>query len=84
MSTPFNRRNLDGNRHRVRVPRHDQPAAPGDPGRSFLIEDHVPDDARWFLGALVVEPRYCPDIVAALIADGLAVTIGDHRVTVVP
>ncbi len=57
---------------------------PVTPDARSWIEDNIPDDAQWFLGALAVEPRYCPDIVAAMIADGLAVTIGDHRVTDVP
>lgn len=37
------------------------------------IEQHIPDDAQSFGGAIVVEHRYIADIVAGAIDDGLEV-----------
>ena len=48
--------------------------------RSWIAEN-IPDEAQWFGEALAVEPRYCPDIVAGMIDDGLAVHIGEGLVT---
>ncbi len=36
------------------------------------IDDHIAD-AHWFGGALVIEPRYVPDIAGGVAADGLEV-----------
>jgi hypothetical protein len=33
------------------------------------LERHTPDDATWFGGALVVEPRYLADLIDGLAAD---------------
>jgi hypothetical protein len=38
------------------------------------LERHVADDAQWFGGALVVEPRYVTDIVEGAREAGLEVT----------
>jgi hypothetical protein len=51
------------------------------PEAKSWIDENIPDDARWFDSALAVEPRYCPDIVAGMIEDGLAVYIGEDLVT---
>ncbi len=37
------------------------------------VDDNVTEDAQFFGGALVVEPRYARDLIDGLIADGLAV-----------
>lgn len=39
---------------------------------SDWIDEHIPDDALWFAGALVVEPRYVDDIIEGMSADGLS------------
>lgn len=41
-------------------------------GRTWIAE-HIPSDAQWWSGAVVVEPRYIGAIVDGAIADGLAV-----------
>jgi hypothetical protein len=41
-------------------------------GRAWIAE-HIPSDAQWWSGAVVVEPRYIGAIVDGAIADGLAV-----------
>ena len=46
------------------------PASPT--GEQWLCE-HTAKDATWWGRALVVEPRYLPDIVAGARADGLDV-----------
>ena len=51
------------------------------PKAKSWIDEHIPDEAQWFGAALAVEPRYCPDIVAGMIDDGLAVHIGEGLVT---
>ena len=51
------------------------------PKATSWIDENIPDDAQWFGTALAVEPRYCPDIVAGMIDDGLAVHIGEGLVT---
>ena len=38
------------------------------------IAEHVADDAMRYADALVVEPRYAPDLAAGMLADGLRVT----------
>ncbi len=43
-----------------------------DLGRGW-IADHIPDEATWWCGAVVVEPRYIGDIVAGAAGDGLQV-----------
>jgi hypothetical protein len=40
------------------------------------LEAHVGDEAQWFAGALVVEPRYIVDLSEQLWADGFTVTEG--------
>jgi hypothetical protein len=37
------------------------------------VDEHLPDDATWFCGAIVVEHRFIGDIVRGAIADGLVV-----------
>jgi hypothetical protein len=37
------------------------------------LRDHVAEDAQWWAGALVVEPRYVEDIVNGAREDGLEV-----------
>ena len=43
------------------------------PAANQWVEDNVSEDAQFFGGALVVEPRYARDLIDGLIADGLAV-----------
>ena len=38
-----------------------------------LVDDHLPEDATWFCGAVVVEDCYIGPIVGATIRDGLIV-----------
>jgi hypothetical protein len=35
------------------------------------IDEHIPEDAQWFGGALVVEPRYVEDIAHGMMEYGL-------------
>ena len=37
------------------------------------VEDHLPDDAMWFEGAVVAEHRHIGPIIGGAIADGLVV-----------
>jgi hypothetical protein len=37
------------------------------------LSDHVAEDALWWAGALVVEPRYVEAIVEGAVGDGLEV-----------
>ena len=37
------------------------------------VEDHLPDDATWFGGAVVVEHRHIGPIIGGAIGDGLVV-----------
>jgi hypothetical protein len=37
------------------------------------VENHLPDDATWFGGAVVVEHRYIGPIIGGAIGDGLLV-----------
>ncbi len=39
--------------------------------RSWL-EEHTDEEAQWFGGALIVEPRYVAPLVSALIEEGYA------------
>jgi hypothetical protein len=41
-------------------------------GRDW-VETHIPDDAQYWGGSLVIESRYVTDIVQGMIADGLVV-----------
>jgi hypothetical protein len=34
------------------------------------VDDHLPDDATWFCGAVVVEHRYIGPIIGGAIGDG--------------
>ena len=54
---------------------------PLSPEARSWIDANIPDEAQWFGTALAVEPRCCPDIVAGMIDDGLAVHIGEGLVT---
>ena len=54
---------------------------PLSPQATSWIDENIADEAQWFGGALAVEPRYCPNIVAGMIDDGLAVYIGEDLVT---
>ncbi len=40
---------------------------------SAWVKDHLPDDATWFGGAVVVEHRYIGPIIGGAIGDGLVV-----------
>ena len=53
---------------------------PLSPQAASWIDENIADEAQWFGTALAVEPRYCPDIVAGMIDDGLAVYIGENLV----
>jgi len=37
------------------------------------VDEHIPEDAAWFGGAVAVEHRYIRDIVVVAVADGLRV-----------
>jgi hypothetical protein len=39
------------------------------------LEDRVDDEAMWFAGGLVVEPRYVSDLVEALSDEGFSVSL---------
>ncbi len=43
------------------------------PAASQWVDENVSDDAQFFGGALVVEPRYARDLIDGIIAAGLAV-----------
>ena len=43
------------------------------PAANQWVENNVSEDAQFFGGALVVEPRYANDLFDALIGDGLVV-----------
>ena len=43
------------------------------PAARAWVDEHLPDDAMVWCGAIVVEPRYLGDIVRGAIADGLQV-----------
>ena len=45
-------------------------------GADKWLREHTAEDAQWFGGALVVEPRYVSDIVNGAINDGLVVRRG--------
>lgn len=36
------------------------------------LQEHTDEEAQWFGGALVVEPRYVSSLVSALINEGFA------------
>ena len=38
------------------------------------FDEHIPDDALWFAGGLVVEPRYVEDILVGASEDGLVLS----------
>lgn len=38
------------------------------------VAAHIPEDATWFGGAVVVEHRYAFDVLSGIVADGLAVS----------
>jgi hypothetical protein len=42
---------------------------------SEWVDQHIPDDAQWFGGAVAVEPRYISDIVAGFTGDGLTFAV---------
>jgi hypothetical protein len=43
------------------------------------LDQHVAEDAQWFGGALVVEPRFIADLVLGMIAEGLTVRRREGR-----
>ena len=43
------------------------------PAANQWVDENVMDDAQFFGGALVVEPRYAHDLIDGLVADGLVV-----------
>lgn len=43
------------------------------PAANQWVENNVSEDAQFFGGALVVEPRYANDLIDGLIGDGLVV-----------
>ena len=38
------------------------------------VSENIPDDAQYFGGQLVVEPRYVDNVIAGMEGDGLVVT----------
>ena len=48
-------------------------ARPYTPAADDWIAEHIPGDAQFLGGALVIEPRYVPDIVQGMQGDGLTV-----------
>lgn len=46
---------------------------PASAAGAVWVAMHIPHDASWFGGAVVVEHRYIGDIVTVAIADGLRV-----------
>ena len=47
--------------------------APLTPAARAWVEDHLPEDATWFAGAIVVEHRYIGPIIGGAIGDGRVV-----------
>lgn len=43
------------------------------PAAHTWVKDHLPDDATWLAGAVVVEHRYVGPIIGGAIGDGLRV-----------
>jgi hypothetical protein len=43
------------------------------PAARAWVDEHLPDDATWWCGAVVVEHRYLGPIVGSAIGDGLVV-----------
>lgn len=43
---------------------------PGTADVAAWLREHTDEEAQWFGGALVVEPRYVGDLVEGLIAEG--------------
>jgi len=39
------------------------------------VRENLSDEAIWYVGAVVVEPRYLPDILTGLADDGLTVEV---------
>jgi hypothetical protein len=37
------------------------------------VEEHLPDDCLTWAGAVVIEHRYVPDILAGIVTDGLTI-----------
>lgn len=46
---------------------------PNTAAASAWCEDHIPEDANWWAGAVAVEPRFIEAIVDGASADGLVV-----------
>jgi hypothetical protein len=46
---------------------------PVSPTGAAWVDEHIPEDATWFGGAVVVEHRYIRDIVVGAVTDGLRV-----------
>jgi hypothetical protein len=46
---------------------------PISPAGAAWADQHIPSDATWFGGAIVVEHRYIRDIVVGATCDGLTV-----------
>jgi len=42
-------------------------------GARDWISEHISEDAQWFAGGVVVEPRYLEDVVVGMREDGLVV-----------
>jgi hypothetical protein len=49
-------------------------AKPLTPAGEAWIEEHIPVEAHWCCGAVVIEPRYVGDIAQGMADDGLQVT----------
>jgi hypothetical protein len=43
------------------------------PAANQWVDENVSEDAQFFGGALVVEPRYARDLISGIVADGLVV-----------
>lgn len=42
-------------------------------GAREWAEIHIPEDATWWAGQLVIEPRYAGDVARGMLGDGLKV-----------
>lgn len=40
------------------------------------VADHLPDDAQWFGGSIVIEPRYFDPIAGGIESDGMSIAEG--------
>ena len=43
-------------------------------GAQDWVDEHIPEDAQYWAGGVVIEPRYADDILGGIEDDGLTVT----------